>query len=173
MSYWIRLSNEKLNEALIKSGKNYKPDQQGHDYLLLDLKKLKVFWNEKPVTKLSAIEIGSWIKVEPLGKDVANLGKEGRFGEFVKIFNYPQNEIECKKAHTGSASNLQKAFHIFSNRPDQYHQIPSDIRNDPEKSDEYLAKIWKEMAKNITNNNEVNENIIIDITGDFHYCNKF
>ena len=96
MSYWIRLSNGKLNEALIKSGKNYKPDQQGHDYLLLDLKKLKVFWNEKPVSKLSAIEIGSWIKVEPLGKDVANLGKEGRFGEFVKIFNCPQNEIECK-----------------------------------------------------------------------------
>ena len=81
--------------------------------------------------------------------------------------------LQYSEAHTGSASNLQKAFHIFSNRPDQYHQIPSDIRNDPEKSDEYLAKIWKEMAKNITNNNEVNENIIIDITGDFHYCNKF
>jgi len=60
---------------------------------------------------------------------------------------------------------LQKAFHLFSNRPDQYYQIPSDIRNDSEKSDEYLAKIWKEVAKNITNNNELNENIIIDITG--------
>ena len=71
------------------------------------------------------------------------------------------------EAHTGSASNLQKAFHLFSNRPDQYYQIPSDIRNDSEKSDEYLSKIWKEMAKDITNNNEVNENVIIDITGNF------
>ena len=69
------------------------------------------------------------------------------------------------EAHSGSTSNLQKAFHLFSNRPDQYYQIPSDIRNDSEKSDEYLAKIWKEVAKNITNNNELNENIIIDITG--------
>ena len=88
MSYWIRLTNEKLNDALIKSGKNLKPDQHGHDYLFLDLEKLKVFWNDKPVSKLSSIEIGSWIRVEPLGKDVANLGKEGRYGEFVKIFNY-------------------------------------------------------------------------------------
>lgn len=96
MSYWIRLPNEKLNDALINSGTNFKPDQQGHDYLKLDLEKLNVFWNGKPVSKLSTIEIGSWIKVEPLGKDVANLGKEGRYGEFVKIFNYPENEIECK-----------------------------------------------------------------------------
>ena len=72
------------------------------------------------------------------------------------------------EAHSGSTSNLQKAFHLFSNRPDQYYQIPSDIRNDSEKSDEYLAKIWKEVAKNITNNNEVNESVIIDITGGFN-----
>ena len=96
MSFWIRLSNEKLNDAIRKSGKNFKPDQKGHDYLLLDMEKLKVFWDGKPVSKLSTIEIGSTIKVEPLGKDLANLGKEGRYGEFVKIFNYPDNEIECK-----------------------------------------------------------------------------
>ena len=96
MSYWIRLTNEKVSEALLKTGKDFKPDQQGHDYLLLDVEKLKVFWNGKQISKLSTIEIGSWIKVEPLGKDVANLGKEGRYGEFVKIFNYPQNGTECK-----------------------------------------------------------------------------
>ena len=96
MSYWIRLTNEKLNDAIFNSGKNLKPDQHGHDYLLLDLEKLKVFWNDKPVSKLSSIEIGSWIRVESLGKDVENLGKEGRYGEFVKIFNYPENGIECK-----------------------------------------------------------------------------